>query len=82
LHGLQWHCADVMPTWRYEFIVTDQTHSPLIVLDGGDFVVDNIHAARRVVASVMRNIKVSGPTQPTAIRLLDPKGEEVWRALL
>jgi hypothetical protein len=72
----------MMPTWRYVFIVTDRSHSPLILLDGGDFAADDIHAARSVLASIIRNIKVSGPTQPTAIRLLDLKGEEVWRASL
>jgi hypothetical protein len=29
-----------VPTWQYEFIVTDQTYSPLIVLEGGDFVAE------------------------------------------
>jgi hypothetical protein len=72
----------MMAPWRYEFIATDQPHSPLVVLDGGNFLADHIHAARSVLASVMRNVKMSGPTKPTAIRLLDPKGEEVGRALL
>jgi hypothetical protein len=72
----------VMPTWQYEFIYIDQRHSPVVVLDGGYFKADGISDARSVLASVVRNVKVFGPTKPNAIRLLDPLGEEVWRALL
>jgi hypothetical protein len=71
-----------MPTWQYEFIVTDQPHSPVVVLDGGYFKAGDISDARSVLASVIRNVKVAGPTKPNAIRLLDPLGEEVWRASL
>jgi hypothetical protein len=72
----------MMPIWRYEFIATDQPHSRLVVLDGGNFRAEDISAARSVVASVIRNIKVSGPTRPTAIRLFTPRGQEVWQAPL
>jgi len=71
-----------MATWRYEFIATDQQHSDLLVLDGGQFRADGISDARRVLASVIQNIKVSGPTKPNGIRLLDPLGREAWRAKL
>ena len=71
-----------MRTWRYEFIATDQPHSDLMVLDGGQFQADDVSSARRVLASVIRNVAVSGPTQPNGIRLLDPLGREAWRAKL
>jgi hypothetical protein len=71
-----------MRTWQYEFIATGQPHSDLLVLDGGQFQADDFSDARRVLASVIRNIKVSGPTRPNAIRLLDPLGQEAWRAKL
>jgi hypothetical protein len=71
-----------MRTWRYEFIATGQPHSDLLILDVGHFKADDISDARKVLASVIRNVKVSGPTKPNAIRLLDPRGAEVWRALL
>lgn len=71
-----------MATWRYEFIATGQPNADMLVLDGGNFSADDITGARRVLASVIRNIKVSGPTKPNAIRLLDPLGREAWRAKL
>jgi hypothetical protein len=71
-----------MTTWRYEFIATGQPYSDMLVLDGGNFRADDISAARRVLTAVIRNIKVSGPTKPNAIRLLDPLGQEAWRAKL
>jgi hypothetical protein len=71
-----------MRTWRYEFIATGQPHSDLLILDVGHFKADDISDARKILASVIRNVKVSGPTKPNAIRLLDPRGAEVWRALL
>jgi hypothetical protein len=70
-----------MRTWRYEFIATGQ-HADLLILDGGHFKADDLSGARRVLASVIRNIKVSGPARPDAIRLLDPLGKEVWRGKL
>jgi len=71
-----------MATWRYEFIATGQPHADLLVLDGGQFKADGMSDARRVLASVIQNIKISGPTQPNGIRLLDPLGHEAWRAKL
>ena len=71
-----------MATWRYEFIATGQKYSDLVVLDGGHFKADDISGARGVLASVMQNIKVSGPAKPNAIRLLDRLGHEVCRANL
>jgi hypothetical protein len=53
-----------------------------MILDGGKFKAVDICDAREVLASVVRNIKVSGPTRPDAIRFIDPKGREVCRALL
>ncbi len=38
--------------------------------------------AKTVLAAVMKNIKNTGPTKPDAIRLIDPDGEEILRALL
>jgi hypothetical protein len=67
-------------TWRYEFIATEQPHTAMLVLDGGSFKADDIAGARRVLASVIRNVRGSGPTKPNAIRLLDPLGQEAWRA--
>jgi hypothetical protein len=69
-------------TWRYEFIATRHPHSNCLILDGGKFKAVDICDARKVLASVVRNIKVSGPTRPDAIRLIDPKGREVCRATL
>jgi hypothetical protein len=69
-------------TWRYEFIATRHPHSNCMILDGGKFKAVDICDAREVLASVVRNIKVSGPTRPDAIRLIDPKGREVCRASL
>ncbi len=69
-------------TWRYEFIATRHPHSNCMILDGGKFKAVDICDAREVLASVVRNIKVSGPTRPDAIRLIDPKGREVCRATL
>ena len=71
-----------MPTWRYEFVATGQPHSDLLVLDGGQIQEPPTSDAGGVLASAIRNIKVSGPTKPNAIRLLDPIGHEVWRAKL
>jgi hypothetical protein len=71
-----------MATWRYEFIATGQPYSDLMVLDGGNFKADDIAGARRVLAAVIRNIRVSGPSKPNAIRLLDPQGKEAWCAKL
>jgi len=71
-----------MRTWQYQFIATGQAHVDLLILDGGHFQADDISGARRVLASVIRNVKVSGPTKPNGIRLLDPLGHEVWRAKL
>jgi hypothetical protein len=69
-------------TWHYEFIATRHPHSNCMILDGGKFkAVDACHA-REVLASVVRNIKVSGPMRPDAIRLIDPKGREICRASL
>jgi hypothetical protein len=34
------------------------------------------------LAAVTKNIKSIAPTKPDAIRLIDPNGHEVWRALL
>jgi hypothetical protein len=53
-----------------------------MILDGGKFKAVDICDAREVLASVVRNIKVSGPTRPDAIRLIDPNGREVCRATL
>jgi hypothetical protein len=75
-------CHPVDMTWRYEFIATRHPHSNCLILDGGKFKATNICDARAVLASVVRNIKVSGPTKPDAIRLIDPKGREVCRAPL
>jgi hypothetical protein len=69
-------------TWRYEFIATRHPHSNCLILDGGKFKAADICNAREVLASVVRNIKVSGPTKPDAIRLIDPKRREVCRAPL
>lgn len=69
-------------TWRYEFIATRQPQADFIVLDGGRFKALDADDARSVLANVVGNVRVSGPTKPDAIRLLDPKGREVWRALL
>jgi len=71
-----------MRTWQYEFIATGQAHADLLILDGGQFQADGISDARSVLASVVRNVKASGPARPNAIRLLDPWGKEVWRAKL
>jgi len=69
-------------TWRYEFIATRHPRSDCMILDGGKFKAADVCDAREVLASVVRNIKVSGPTRPDAIRLIDPKGREVCRASL
>lgn len=69
-------------TWRYEFIATRHSRSNCLILDGGKFKAADICDARAVLASVVRNIKVSGPMKPDAIRLIDPKGREVCRAAL
>jgi len=70
----------LMRTWQYEFIATEQDHADLLILDGGYFKADAISGARRVLSSVIRDVRVSGPAKPAAIRLLDPLGREVWRA--
>jgi hypothetical protein len=69
-------------TWRYEYIATQQSLSEPIVLYGARFKAKDIYDTRKVLASALRSIKVSGPTKPNAIRLIDPDGEEVWRGLL
>ncbi len=69
-------------TWCYEFIATRHPHSNYLILGGGKFKPADICDAREVLASVVRNIRVSGPTKPDAIRLIDPKGREVCRAPL
>jgi hypothetical protein len=66
-------------TWRYEYL---STNSHLLILDGGKFKAIDVEDAKVVLASVVRNIKVPGPTRPNAIRLIDPTGREVWRARL
>jgi hypothetical protein len=71
-----------MRTWRYEILATGQPHSDLLILDGGQFKADDLSDARRVLSSIIQSIKVSGPTKPNAIRLIDPLGHEAWRAKL
>lgn len=66
---------------RYEFIATKPSKTEVIV-DGGEFNAIDVDDAKIVLAAVMRNIKSTGPTKPDAIRLVDPDGQEIWRALL
>lgn len=68
--------------WRCEYIATRQSRLEPIVLLGIQFETKDIYDTRKVLASALRNIKVSGPAKPNPIRLIDPDGEEVWRALL
>lgn len=63
--------------WRYEFIVIWRPYTEFMVLDGGEFPARDADDARTVLASVVRNIKISGPTKPDVIRLIDPTGREV-----
>lgn len=67
--------------WRYEIIAT-QDESAFQVLDGGRFKAADIYDTRSVLAAVLRTKKTHRPKQPDAIRLIDPKGNEVWRARL
>jgi hypothetical protein len=70
-----------MTPWRYEFIATQDRTSDVVVLGSSGFDAKDIFDTRKVLSSVIRNIKVSGSTKPNAIRLLDPEGREVWRGL-
>jgi hypothetical protein len=67
--------------WRYEFILT-KTPSIALILDSGEFPAIDANDAKLVLAAVVKNIKTTGPTMPNAIRLIDPDGQEIWRALL
>lgn len=68
--------------WRYEFIATHPERSEPTVLEGANFAAIDADNAKLVLARVVRDLKLSGPTRPQAIRLLDPDGWEVWRGLL
>jgi hypothetical protein len=71
-----------MANWRYEFVAAQEHSSDLIVLEGRNFNAKDIYATRKVLSKAIRNKKVSGPSKPNAIRLLDSEGYEVWRGLL
>lgn len=74
--------------WKYEFLAT---HGPteesgstaeFVVVDGGAFAAADLAGAKSVLSRVVRDVTVAGPTPPNAIRLIDPSGEEIWRALI
>jgi hypothetical protein len=67
--------------WRYEFILT-KTPSIALILDSGEFPAVDADGTKMVLAAVMKNIKTTGPAKADAIRLIDPDGQEIWRALL
>jgi hypothetical protein len=68
--------------WRYEFIATGLPLADVVVLDSGSFRAVDAYGAKSVLASALRNVKPSGPARPNAIRLIDPSGQEIWRARL
>jgi len=70
------------PLWKYEFLLTRGSPADIVVLGGSDFNAADLTAAKSILAGVVTNIKVDGTVPPNAIRLIDPSGDEIWRALI
>jgi len=69
--------------WKYEFLST-RGGSPgdFVVVGGSDFGAADLTAVKSFLAGVVTNIEVNSSVQPNAIRLIDPSGDEIWRALI
>lgn len=76
------HAIVLAMTWRCAHLATQRSRLEPVVLYGARFKAKDICDTRKVLASALRNIKMSEPAKPNAIRLIDPDGEEVWRGLL
>jgi hypothetical protein len=66
--------------WKYEFLATREWLGEFVVVDSRPFRAADLAGAKSVLSRVVREVKVKGPTPPNAIRLIDPNGEEIWRA--
>lgn len=68
--------------WKYELLATSGSRDDFVVLSGSEFKASSLAAARSFLANVVTDIKSHGFRVPNAIRLIDPDGEEIWRALI
>jgi hypothetical protein len=71
----------VMP-WKYEFIATHGSQADFAVLSSSKFKAADLAEAKSILANVVTDIEAQGSVSPNAIRLIDPSGQEIWRALI
>ena len=68
--------------WKYEFLATGRGPGDFVVLSSGEFKAANLAATKSMLAGALTDIKAHGSVMPNTIRLIDPDGEEIWRALI
>lgn len=68
--------------WKYEVLATGLSPGDFVVLSTSQFEAANLAAAKSILAMAVTNLKAQDSTMPNAIRLIDPGGEEIWRALI
>jgi len=74
--------SEAAKVWRYELIATDRSPGDAVVLSSSEFAAFDLAAAKSILARAVTSIKTQGSVRPNAIRLIDPSGEEIWRALI
>jgi hypothetical protein len=67
---------------KYECLAARQSPDDFAVLSTKEFGASDIDAAKSILARGVANTKAQGFVPPNAIRLIDPSGEEIWRALI
>jgi hypothetical protein len=68
--------------WKYQLLATRGSAGDFVVLSSREFEASDLAAAKSFLAGAVTNVKSHGSALPNAIRLIDPDGEEIWRALI
>jgi len=68
--------------WKYELLASGGWPGDFVLLRTSEFKAANLADAKSILAGVVTNIKARGSVKPNAIRLIDPDGDEIWRALI
>jgi hypothetical protein len=68
--------------WKYGLLARRGAPGDFVVLSSSEFVASDLADAKSLLAGVVTNVRAHASVTPNAIRLIDPSGEEIWRALI
>ena len=68
--------------WKYELVAVGGSPGDFVVSSSSEFKAPSLAAAKSFLAGAVSDIPAQGFPVPNAIRLIDPGGEEIWRALI